>query len=371
METIKPAGKRILSVDVLRGFDMFWLIGGTGLVLAIVKLFGVGVRDFLLPQFDHSAWIGFTFYDLIHPLFEFVMGMSVVFSLEKILKKEGNAAAYSRLLRRFVLLFLLGIIYYGGLSNVWPDIRILGVLQRLALTYLFTGILFIHLELRGMVIVSAFILVAYWILLTFVPVPDTGLISLTPNSNWHQYIDAQFLPGRKSGGGGIWDINGILGTFPATVSCMLGVFAAKILQHKKLADKQRLLYMIGGGIGMIIIGYLWGIQMPVIKKIWSPTYVLVAGGYSLLLLGILYFLIDVKGYKKWTTLFVWIGVNPITIYMARNLIDFNGLAKRVVGGDLALLVGEKWAYLLAMIVSLGFSLILLRFMYHRKIFLKV
>ena len=371
MENTKSADKRILSVDVLRGFDMFWLIGGTGLALAIVKLFGGGVQDLLVAQLDHAEWIGFTFYDLIFPLFEFVMGMSVVFSLKKILHTDGKAAAYRRLIRRFVLLFLLGIIYYGGLSNVWPDIRILGVLQRLALTYLFTGILYIHFELRGMVIISSLILIGYWILLSFVPVPDTGVISLTLQSNWAQYIDTLFLPGKKNGPGGIWDIVGILGTIPATVSCLLGVFAAMVLQSKKMVDKQRLICIIGGGAAMVVIGYLWGIQMPVIKKIWTPTYVLVAGGYSLLLLGIFYYLIDVKGYKKWTTLFVWIGVNPITIYMARNLIDFGGISKRIVGGDIALMVGEQWAYFLATTVSLGLSLILLRFLYHRKIFLKV
>ena len=233
MENTKSADKRILSVDVLRGFDMFWLIGGTGLALAIVKLFGGGVQDLLVTQLDHAEWIGFTFYDLIFPLFEFVMGMSVVFSLKKILHTDGKAAAYRRLIRRFVLLFLLGIIYYGGLSNVWPDIRILGVLQRLALTYLFTGILYIHFELRGMVIISSLILIGYWILLSFVPVPDTGVISLTLQSNWAQYIDTLFLPGKKNGPGGIWDIVGILGTIPATVSCLLGVFAAMVLQSKK------------------------------------------------------------------------------------------------------------------------------------------
>jgi predicted acyltransferase len=194
---------------------------------------------------------------------------------------------------------------------------------------------------------------------------------VTLKSNWHQYIDALFLPGKKSGGNGDWDVNGILGTFSATVSCVLGVFASLVLQSKKMNDKQRLICLIGGGALMVLTGYLWGIQMPVIKKIWSPTYVLVAGGYSMLLMGFFYWLIDVRGYRKWTTLFIWIGVNPITIYMARNLIDFNGLAKRVVGGDLAQMIGEKWAYFLAMVVSLAFSLILLRFMYHRKIFLKV
>jgi len=371
MGKIKSADKRILSVDVLRGFDMFWLIGGTGLALAVVKLFGGGVQELLLPQLEHTEWIGFTFYDLIFPLFEFVMGMSVVFSLQKILKTDGKAAAYRKLIRRFILLFLLGIFYYGGLSNAWPDIRILGVLQRLALTYLLTGILFIHLDLRGMVIVAAIILIGSWILLSFVPVPDTGKISLTQQSNWAQYIDELLLPGKKNGPGGKWDIAGIFGTFTTTVSCLVGVFAAQIVQNKLISDKKRLIYLIGGGLAMVVIGYLWGIQMPIIKKIWTPTYVLVAGGFSSLLMGVFYYLIDVKGYKMWTTLFVWIGVNPITIYMARNLIDFGSISKRFVGGDIAIMLGEQWAYLLSTAVSLALSLIILRFLYQRKIFLKV
>jgi predicted acyltransferase len=371
MEKINPADKRILSVDVLRGFDMFWLVGGTGLALAIVKLFGGRVQEILLPQFDHCEWIGFTFYDLIFPLFEFVMGMSLVFSLQKILITEGRTAAYKRLLRRFALLFLLGIIYYGGFSNSWPEIRLLGVLQRLAITYLLTGVLFIHLDLKGMISVSAVILIGYWILLCFVPVPDKGAISLTPESNWAQYIDARFLPGKKNGPGGIWDIVGILGTVPTTVSCLFGVFAAKILLSKNLDDKRRLIYLIGGGLAMVASGYLWGMQFPIIKKVWTSTYVLVGGGYSLALMGIFYYLIDMKKYKKWTLMFVWIGVNPITIYMARNLIDFNGPAKRFVGGNIASMVGEQGAYFLATAVSLAFSLILLRFLYNRKIFIKV
>ncbi len=371
MEKTNSADKRILSVDVLRGFDMFWLIGGTGIALAIVKFFGSNVQDILLPQFDHCEWVGFTFYDLIFPLFEFVMGMSVVFSLQKILGTEGKAVAYKRLVKRFVLLFLLGIIYYGGVSNSWPDIRILGVLQRLALTYLLTGVIFIHFDLKWMVVFSAAILILYWILLSFIPVPDTGLASLTPESNWAQYIDAKFLPGKKNGPGGLWDILGLLGTLPATVSCLLGVFAARILLSKKLEDKQRVIWLLGGGLAMVLTGYIWGLQFPIIKKVWTSTYVLVGGGYSLMLMGIFYYLIDMKEYKKWTLMFVWIGVNPITIYMARNLIDFNGPAKRLVGGDIATMVGEQWAYFLSTAVSLGFSLILLRFLYNRKIFIKV
>lgn len=368
---LSPEKKRILSVDVLRGFDMFWLIGGTGLALAVVKLFGQGVQDILLPQLDHAKWIGFTFYDLIFPLFEFVMGMSVVFSLSRILKQEGKKAAYKRLLRRFILLFLFGIIYYGGISHGWGEVRVFGVLQRLAVTYLLTGMLFIHFKLRGLIVVSALVLITYWILNVFVPVPDTGIISITKESNWAQYIDSILLPGRKLGGNGTWDVNGILGTFPATISCLLGVFASFILLDKKLDQQKRVYYLVGLGVSMLIVGLGWSGSMPIIKKIWSSTYVLVAGGLSFVLMGFFYWIIDVKKYTKWTLIFVWIGVNPITIYMARKLVDFNKIATRIVGGTTDLHSPNVWGYLVAMIMSLILSLLLLRFLYNRKIFLKV
>ncbi|MCE1198210.1 MAG: DUF5009 domain-containing protein [Marinilabiliales bacterium] len=371
MENNTPAEKRILSVDVLRGFDMFWLVGGTGIALALVKLAGGWVQDLFLPQLDHAEWIGFTFYDLIFPLFEFVMGMSLVFSLSKILRNDGKMAAYKRLLRRFLLLYLLGFIYYGGFSNSWPDIRLLGVLQRLAFTYLFAGMLYIHLEIKWLALVSILILIGNWILFCFVPVPDTGMVSLTPESNWAQYVDVQFLPGKKNGPKGMWDILGILGTLPATVSCLLGVFAAKILRNDKWVENQRVKYLLMGGLALIVVGLLWSFHFPIIKKIWSSTYVLIGGGLSLLLMGLFYYLIDVKGYRKWTPMFVWIGVNPITIYMARNLIDFGGISKKLAGGNVAGLLSEPWAYLLLTSVSMALSLVIVWFLYNRKIFIKV
>ena len=365
---MEKKNERILSVDVLRGFDMFWLIGGTGLALAVVKLFGPGVREIFLPQLEHCKWEGFHFYDLIFPLFEFVMGMSIVFSLSRIVSNEDKRNAYRRIFRRFILLWGLGILYYGGFKHTWPDMRIVGVLPRLAFTYFIASILFLNFRLRGLLIISVSVLIGYWILLSFVPVPGVGHPSVAPDAHWAKYIDEQFLPGAKHDG--TWDNCGILGTFPATVSALLGVFASLILLNIK-EDKKRLYYLLGGGFAMLVIGFIWSIQMPIIKKIWTPTYVLVAGGYSFMLMGIFYWIIDILHFKKWTLIFVWIGVNPITIYLARNVLNFNDLARRFVGGDIALAVGKDWAYLLLNIVSVGLSLVLLRFLYNRKIFIKV
>jgi len=152
---------RVVSVDVLRGFDMFWLIGGTGFGIAIARLFGGKAGAVLEAQFEHTKWDGFTFYDLIFPLFVFLVGMSLVFSLEKRLETGGKWSAYKRLIRRAILLYLMGLVYYGGMTNEWPNIRLLGVLQRLALCYFFAGILFIHLRPRGLVAACLFCLIGY------------------------------------------------------------------------------------------------------------------------------------------------------------------------------------------------------------------
>jgi predicted acyltransferase len=366
---IQPKSQRILSVDALRGFDMFWIVGGEGVVIAIIKLFGVPVQKALLPQLDHAAWAGFTFYDFIFPLFVFLVGMSTVFSLGKLLATASKKAAYQRLIRRFLLLFLMGIFYYGGLANKWPEIRLLGVLQRIALCYLFTGILFIHFRLRGLIISFVILLVSYWAFLTFIPVPGQAEISFAEGQNLTNYLDSQYLIGRKWDGK--WDPEGLLSTLPAIATCLLGVFAALLLKNQSLAEKKKVYYLISGGILSLVLGYLWGLQFPIIKKIWTSSYVLVAGGYSCLLMGIFYLVIDVWKIQKWTLPFVWIGANAITTYLARNILNFDRLAARFVGGDIQTALGKQWGLILLMTVSLALSLLLVRFLYQRKIFLRV
>jgi predicted acyltransferase len=365
----EPAKERILSVDVLRGFDMFWITGGGGFVAAVLHLCGGKLEKWFVPQLEHVPWEGFHFYDLIFPLFVFIVGMSVVFSLQKLMATQGKGAAYRRLVRRFVLLYLLGIIYYGGMKDGFQHIRLMGVLQRLALAYLFTGILFIHFRLRGLIVAFCAVLLGYWALLSFVPVPGVGHVSFAEGQNWANWVDQHFLPLRKWDGD--WDPEGLLSNIPAIGSCLLGLFAALLLRKPEIPALKKVLYFLGGGVALVAAGYLWGLQFPVIKKIWTSSYVLVAGGYSLLLLGVFYLILDVWKVQKWALPFVWIGMNPITLYMARNVVDFNGLANRFVGGELQTLWGKEVGYLLVTAVSLALSFLLVRFLYQRKIFLRV
>jgi len=372
--------RRVVSIDALRGFSFIGILGGDGIAWSLGEMSdgksgilsdaGIFVRD----QFSHVAWEGFSFYDLIFPLFVFVTGVSIVFSLTHLVEREGKGAAYRRVLRRSFLLFALGLLYYGGMSRHWPDIRLLGVLQRIAICYLFASFLFLSFRWRGLV--SAFVLLVggYWALMTFVPVPDVGAGSYAMDANLANWIDFNYLPGMK------WDVTrdpeGLLSTLPAIGSCLLGVLAGLLLQDRRVAPQQKSLWLVGAGMLMVVAGYLWGLQFPIIKQIWTSSFVLVAGGYSAILLGVFYQVIDVWEWRTWPTVFVWIGANAITLYMLGNVMNYyETVATRFVGGDVAdfldTYVTPGTGHLLAAAGGLALAISAASYLYRHKIFLRV
>jgi predicted acyltransferase len=377
--SLPETSRRVLSVDALRGFDMFWILGGDSLAQALKEMSagreGVfsHVGNFFGNQLEHVEWAGFRFYDLIFPLFVFIVGVSLVFSLTRLVEQEGKAAAHRRVFRRFIILFVLALIYSGGVSKLWPDIRLLGVLNRIALCYLFASLLFLNLRWRGLVIACFSLLVGYWALMTFVPVPEIGAGVFEPGKNLSNWIDSQYLPGKKWDG--TWDPEGLLSTLPAIGTCLLGVLAGLLLKDSRVAPKQKSVWLIGAGALMVGAGFLWGFQFPVVKKIWTSSFVLVAGGYSAVLLGIFHQIIDVWGRSRWATPFLWIGANAITLYFADSIIGFEKLAHRLVGGDVGRFFNQLLTpgagHLLAASVGLLLAVALAGFLHRRKIFLRV
>ena len=371
--------RRITSVDALRGFSIFWILGGDGAVWALDEMSSgmgpivSGIGHFLGSQLTHVDWEGFRFYDLIFPLFIFVTGISIVFSLTQLVEREGTTQSHIRVLRRALLLYGLGLIYYGGISGHWADIRWVGVLQRIALCYLFASLLFLNLNLRGLLVAFASLLIGYWALMTFVPVPGIGAGSFAPGANLANWIDANYLPGRLWDG--TRDPEGLLSTLPAIGTCLLGVFAGLLLKDERLAPQQKSLWLIGIGIALVAAGYLWGLQFPVIKSIWTSSFVMVAGGYSFLLLAAWYQIGDVWGIRNWATIFVWIGANAITLYFLNNVMSFERFAVRFVGGDLGVLLDRiitpGTGRFIAHLLGLAFAIALAGFLYRRKIFLRV
>lgn len=363
--TIPP---RLLSLDALRGFDMFWIIGAEGLVEGLRKITDTGPVRIVADQLEHKPWEGFHFEDLIFPMFVFIVGVSLVFSLTKTIESCGRSAAIIRIIRRSVLLYLLGIFYYGGFSTPFERIRLLGVLQRIAICYLFAGLLFCYLKPRALAVVCGGILIGYWALMSFVPVPSFGAGDFAEGKNLANHVDKEFLPLRRWDGD--HDPEGLLSTLPAIANCLLGVFAGLLLKNTSLPDRKKVACLVSAGLASLALGWLWGLQFPVIKKLWTSSFVLVACGYSALLLALFYQVIDVWKFQKWAMPFVWIGVNPITIYLAHNLIDFDKIAQRFVGGELNTYFGN-FGQLIIAIVSLAIIFCFLHFLYRRRVFLRL
>jgi predicted acyltransferase len=386
-----------MSLDALRGFDMFWIVGGEELVHALYKAWPNGLTGLLERQMDHQPWQGVHFYDLIFPLFVFMVGASIVFSLTKTIEQVGKAAALKRIFIRSIILYCFGLLVYGGISKGIDQVRWMGVLQRIALCYFFTSVLFCAFRTRGLIIACASLLLGYWVLTSLVPIRDFNLetkhlqaMGLEPDSpethqrfrsttamvrgkfedglNLPQQIDFQSLPGHKWDGA--YDPEGILSTLPAIGTCLLGVFAGLLLRNGKNPDQKKVIYLLGAGVVGVVCGFLWGLEFPVIKKIWTSSYVLVAAGYACLLLAAFYQIIEIWQWRRWATPFVWIGMNAITIYMTFHLITFPDYAKLIVGGPVHDAFGA-WGDLVMAAAVVAMSLALVRFLFQRKIFLRL
>jgi predicted acyltransferase len=370
--------RRIESIDALRGFNMFWLMGIDGAMVALGDMTdhrgpASAVGRFFAAQFTHVYWEGLRFYDFIFPLFIFVTGVSIVLSLPGLVEREGRTKAHLRVLRRSVLLFVLGVIAYGGISQHWSDVRLLGVLQRIGLCYFFASLIFLNLNLRGIITAVVALLVGYWALMTFVPVPGIGAGSYAPDANLANWIDHNYLPGR------LWDKTrdpeGMLSTLPAIATCLLGVLAGLLLRDTRLTPESKTLWLIAGGCALLAAGYLWALQFPIIKAIWTSSFVLVTAGYSAILLGIMHQIVDVWGYRRWAVVFMWIGANAITLYFLNDLLDYPSMAERLVGGDFAHLLDRRFAAgtgeFAAHALGAVFAVMLARFLYTRKVFIRV
>ncbi|MGZ4986730.1 MAG: acyltransferase family protein [Limisphaerales bacterium] len=314
--------QRLVSLDALRGFDMFWIIGADALVYALERIAnhgadaapadaGFSVARFVAYQLRHSPWAGFHFYDLIFPLFVFIVGVSSVFSLQRLLETHGRAEAVKRVVRRGLLLYGIGVLYSGGIQDGWDNIRWMGVLNRIAFCYLCTGLIYLFCNVRVMIGICVALLVGYWAVMTFVPIRNIQLEKANiqqlaarkglddPHVLFNQttervtakydhglnvsdHFDFQYLPGRKYDT--YFDPEGFLSNLPAIVTCVFGVFAGLLLRSAKYLDQQKVIYLVTAGLVAVALGWAWNIQFPVVKKIWTSSFVLVAGGYSALLL---------------------------------------------------------------------------------------
>ncbi len=399
--------RRLLSLDALRGFDMFWILGGETIAHALGKVGGGPITSGFATQLNHVAWEGFRFYDLIFALFVFIVGVSLTFSLGRTIDQHGMTEALKRVFRRSLLIYLVGLFYSGGFVRLWPDIRLLGVLNRIALCYFFASLIYCWARRSPRLIaaVCVALLGGYWAMMTFVPFPDvrpvdangalidTSLTELktknvaelnwgstnrlqgvfAPGLNLANYIDQKYLPGKKWDG--TWDPEGLLSTIPAVASCLFGVLAGLFLQNPLVRDGRKVGWLIGLGVVGVVAGFAWGAQFPVIKKIWTSSFVLVTAGYSAILLGAFYWMVDVRGWQRWCQPFVWIGMNPITLYLGDNLLRYRDVSARFFGGDVRAFLETRLATgsgdLLLSLGEIGVAVVLAWFLFRRKVFLRL
>lgn len=366
---IGAASPRLVSLDVLRGFDMFWILGMEEVGSEIAKVSGAPWAQFIGHQLDHASWAGFHFLDLIFPLFVFLSGMSVVFSSEKAVATLGRRGAAWKIVKRAVILYLLGVLIYGGISNAaHPDARWMGVLQRLAICGLAGGLAYLYIPRKGRMVLLAALLMGYWALMTFVPVPGFDAGNFAEGQNLANWIDSRFLPGYKWDGD--HDPEGLLSTLPAIGSALLGIFAGESIKHGNGTIWRKAGMLAMAGLICVAAGWAWNLQFPVIKKLWTSSFVLVAGGYSMLLMAAALAVVDGMGVRRGLKPFLWIGMNPITLYLSHSVIEYDKISTYLLGGPIANSFGAWHELVLAVgVVVLG--ILFAWFLHSRKIFLRI
>ena len=358
--------QRIVSIDALRGFDMLWIIGGSQVLLTLAKATGLSFLSNMPVHFDH-IWGQFHFYDLIMPFFLFIVGVVMPVSFKKRMASgESKKKLYTHVLKRVVILYILGLIASGHILtydiskiHLWTD-----TLHAIAVGYLVSSIMILELKLKWQIGITSAILFIYWGIMALVPIPGIGAGIYERDTNLALYVDNAVLGHFQEGDGWTYIITNL--TFVCSV--MLGVFGGQILLSNRPAmRKVGQLALIG--ICCIIAGKIWGIWFPIIHHLWTSSLVLFASGLSYLLLSLFYLVIDVWGFKKWAFPFVVIGMNAIAVYVATHLFSFSIIGNVFVGG-LAKYLGQ-WNDFIQAVAALAVVWLILYWMYRKKTFIKI
>ena len=367
-----------MSLDALRGFDMLWIIGGSHVIEDLAKASNLPFFNTLAIQMEHQQWEGFHFYDLIMPLFLFMVGMSIPFSLSKRLASgESTKNIYLHSAKRAGILFILGMISQCNLLtfDLSKMFIIHDTLQSIAIGYLFSVIIYNRLNLKYQLGITAALLITYWAILQFIAVPGHEAGILTRESNIAKYVE-QLVFGRFDDAPAPY--TWFLGSLGFVATVMSGVFASTILRAQTLKFRwltcenpmiRKTVTLFVTGLALIITGQVLSIWFPIIKPIWNPTFVLFSSGLSFMLMAAFYFIIDVKGYQRWAFWLKVIGMNSIAIYMGVHFIDFAAISHKIFFG-LEQFMGNYYLSFKS-VGRLGIEYGILYYMYKKGTFLKV
>lgn len=368
---------RLVSLDVFRGIT----------IAGMLLVNNPGSWGHIYPPLEHATWNGWTPTDLIFPFFVFIVGVAMTFSFGKLLEQGADRSGlFLKTAKRAVLIFLVGIAIHSfpWVGYDYSHWRIPGVLQRIAIAYLFAATIYLYTTTRGQVIAIGSLLLGYWALQTLVPVPGGYAGSLKPGLDLGAYIDrAVFTTNHLWQESKTWDPEGLLSDIPAIATCLLGGLAGTWIRARRAALEKVTGLFIAGAV-LMALGGMWGWVFPINKSLWTSSYVLFTAGFACQFLALCYYVVDVRGHQRWARPFVIYGTNSIAVFflsaaLARtmNLIKFNGPE-----GPIALKTFiyktfyESWlqpinASLLFAITYVLFFLAVLTVMYRRKIFIKL
>ncbi|GHU55867.1 DUF5009 domain-containing protein [Bacteroidia bacterium] len=360
---------RLKSLDALRGFDMMFIMGVASFIVAICSLFPAnGFTEWLSEGMEHVSWNGLTHHDTIFPLFLFIAGISFPFSLSN-QRSNGKSERQiiTKIIRRGLVLVLLGFVYNGFFRFDFQTMRYASVLARIGLAWMFAALLYVYCKANARIIISVVILIGYWLLMWLIPSGDDPF---SFESNLVGTIDQALLPGRLHNI--TFDPEGIFSTLPAIVTAMLGMFTGQFirLQEEQLSGDKKTAYMLVAATLLLIIGLIWNQWFPINKSLWTSSFVCVVGSYSLFMFAIFYYIIDVKNVYRWSFFFRVIGLNSITIYLAQSIIGFQHISNFFLRG-----IADKFPEAIANVINdsgyIAVCWLFLYFLYKQKIFLKV
>ncbi len=365
--------ERLISLDVFRGIT----------VAAMILVNNPGSWGSVYAPLLHAPWNGCTPTDLIFPFFLFIVGVSIHFAYQPKVADGLNQKVLIKILKRTAIIFLLGLFLALFPKFSFSTVRIPGVLQRISVVFMFCSLIYFKANWVAQIRIAATLLITYFLLMTLIPVPDFGPANLEPETNLGAWLDRLILDGHLWAQSKTWDPEGILSTVPAIATGILGMLTGQLIS-KINQPAERVTWMFFIGALLIVAGLAWGMIFPINKALWTSSYVLYAGGIAMQFLAACYWLIDVQGIKKWSTPFLYYGMNAIFVFVA------SGLIAKILGRT-KIMMGEEevslWSYLYKTVyaswlepkdASLAFAVsliilfgLILRWMYNKKIFVKV
>ena len=363
--------QRLTSIDALRGFDMLLIAGGGAFIIRFLRVTQWPWAEEVVRQMEHAQWNGFTFWDFIMPLFIFISGISLTFSVNKA-KELGMTKTdiYKKVFKRMVILIILGIIYKNSPVTIWDpgNIRYSSVLGRIGIAVFATTLLYLNFPWKQRLYWVAGILLAYYAALFLIPVPGYGAGDLSQKGNLVGWFDRTFMPGRLIDGN--FDQLGILTQFPSLCLAVFGAWAGDIVRNANIKSMGKIKWMVSIGIVLIALALLWNLHFPINKHLWSSSFILLTSGMGFLFFSFFYWIIDILNYKKWAFFFVVIGMNSLFIYYAYRFIDFDHTSNILFSGIYGI-TAEKWHAGFEALGAFILVWLLMRYLYKKKIFFKV